>query len=261
MLKSGLVSITFRALGPSEIIALAVDGGLACIEWGGDVHVPHGDSARAQAVGAQTRSAGLQVISYGSYYRLGHREPVDFPAVLETAIALQAPTIRVWAGRQGSDKADADYRARVIADAERITRMAADAGCEIALEYHRNTLTDSCEATLRLIEAVGAPTLQSYWQPIVDRSAADNLADLCRLLPHLLHVHVFHWAGRERLSLTAGREDWQAYLRAATGSGRSHGALLEFVANDQPAQFFEDARTLHNLIDTHNTNAVDKCGL
>ena len=43
IIKSGLVSITFRELNPLEIIRLVSKAGLDGIEWGGDVHVPHGD--------------------------------------------------------------------------------------------------------------------------------------------------------------------------------------------------------------------------
>ena len=71
MLKSGLVSVSFRSLPPEEIVRLAAGCGLGAIEWGGDVHVPPGDIANAARVGEMTRAAGLAVSSYGSYYRLG----------------------------------------------------------------------------------------------------------------------------------------------------------------------------------------------
>jgi len=46
-LRPGLVSVSFRALSPSEIIPMVVSGGLQGIEWGGDIHVPHGSIGRA----------------------------------------------------------------------------------------------------------------------------------------------------------------------------------------------------------------------
>ena len=48
MLTGGLVSITFRDLEANEIIDLVKKSGLTAIEWGGDVHVPHGDFNRAR---------------------------------------------------------------------------------------------------------------------------------------------------------------------------------------------------------------------
>jgi 3-dehydroshikimate dehydratase len=46
MIHPGLVSVTFRKLTPVEVAGLVKKGGLKSIEWGGDIHVPHGDLAR-----------------------------------------------------------------------------------------------------------------------------------------------------------------------------------------------------------------------
>ena len=70
MLIPGLVSVTFRQLAPREIVQLAAAAGLRGIEWGGDIHVPHGDLQAARAVRDITAAAGLQVLAYGSYFRL-----------------------------------------------------------------------------------------------------------------------------------------------------------------------------------------------
>ena len=113
-MRSGLVSITFRKLSPAQIVDLVCRAGLEGIEWGGDVHVPHGEVARAREVGRITSDAGLAVASYGSYYRAGHGEGAPFETILQTAAELKAPLIRVWAGIKGSADADADdkYRGR-----------------------------------------------------------------------------------------------------------------------------------------------------
>src|SRR4051812_19353813 len=99
MIHTGLASVTFRALSPDEIIRLARTAGLQGIEWGGDVHVPPGDLRRARDVHRKTLQAGMHVTSYGSYYTSGSASQPDnvlFEAVLETALALHAPVIRVW---------------------------------------------------------------------------------------------------------------------------------------------------------------------
>lgn len=113
-LHSGLVSVTFRKLSPPAIIALVQQAGLLGIEWGGDIHVPHGDLPQARQVRQMTLDAGIQVAAYGSYYRVGHPESGPFEAVLETAGVLGAPTLRVWAGQQASAEASPAYRAQVI---------------------------------------------------------------------------------------------------------------------------------------------------
>ena len=67
MIKSGLVSITFRQLNPQQIVDIAAGAGLSGIEWGGDVHVPHGDLECSRKTGQITQDAGLEVVAYGYY--------------------------------------------------------------------------------------------------------------------------------------------------------------------------------------------------
>ena len=74
MIRGGLVSITFRKLNSREIVDLMTRTNLVGIEWGGDVHVPHGEIALARDVAQMTRDAGLLVAAYGSYYRVGVSE-------------------------------------------------------------------------------------------------------------------------------------------------------------------------------------------
>jgi 3-dehydroshikimate dehydratase len=59
MIKTGLLSVTFRKLTVEEIVDLVCQAGLEAIEWGGDIHVPHGDPGKAQEVRSITEEAGL----------------------------------------------------------------------------------------------------------------------------------------------------------------------------------------------------------
>src|SRR5690554_2417803 len=122
MLHGGLVSITFRQLSPREIVSLVKKSGLEGIEWGGDVHVPHGNLSVARDVAIMTEEEGLSVAAYGSYYRVGCEGQDDVPnfeEVLETALELKAPLIRVWAGNKGSHEADGNIWDKVIEDSIR----------------------------------------------------------------------------------------------------------------------------------------------
>ncbi|MBN2307644.1 MAG: sugar phosphate isomerase/epimerase, partial [Candidatus Hydrogenedentes bacterium] len=92
--------MTFRRLSPLEIVKLMVQAEVSVVEWGGDVHVPHGDTNKAREVLAMCRNEGIRPVSYGSYYRVGCRggDNPSFNQVLDTAAALEVQTIRVWAG-------------------------------------------------------------------------------------------------------------------------------------------------------------------
>ncbi len=255
MLYSGLVSITFRQLTPREVVELAVRARLESIEWGGDVHVPHGDLHRAREVAQKTTSAGLRISAYGSYYRLRADEPVPFEDVLATAVELGAPTIRVWAGDEPSADTNAAERERIAQESYHIADLATQAGISISYEYHRNTLTDTRESALALLHAVSHPGLKSLWQPAQSTTPEERLADLQAVTPWLTNVHVFQWGlggYQDRLPLSAGEDEWAVYLRHIAALSGDHDLLLEFVRDDAPEAFLEDAATLKIWLEQAN---------
>jgi sugar phosphate isomerase/epimerase len=257
MLIPGLTSITFRKLSCAEVIGLAKSAGLAAIEWGGDVHVPHGDTARAAEVAAMTADAGLVTCSYGSYYRCGMEESgVGFEKIIETTLALKAPLIRVWAGKIGSRESSPEQRKAVMDDIRRIAVLAARPGIKICLEFHRNTLNDDPGETLKLMEESASPNLGTYWQPPIGMASGEACAGLSILLPFLQNVHVFHWGGQpaRRMLLAEGVKEWRDYFRIAGQSPGDHHALLEFVQDDKPAAFLDDARALIRLVTREKFN-------
>jgi len=249
----GLVSVTFRGLPLREIVALAAQARLAGIEWGGDIHVPHGDLAGAREVARMTREAGLAVAAYGSYYEVGESESagLSFARVIETARVLGAPLIRVWAGKRGSADTDTAYRRRVVDESRRIAGEAAGAGIGVAFEFHCGTLTDSTDSATALMAATAPAGMRCYWQPPLGWTQAERLASLNRLKPHLANLHVYHWLDSgERRPLTEGAGPWLAYLRAAApiAAGGPRWAMLEFVRDDSPARLSDDAAVLVRLI-------------
>ena len=252
MLKPGLVSITFRKLSPEAVIAAAVDAGLQGIEWGGDVHVPHGDAAAAERVAKLTADAGLAVSAYGSYYRLGGGDGPPFDAVLDSAAALGAPYVRVWAGGKGSGEADGADWQRIVAGAHDAADAASRIGVGVTLEWHAKTLTDSADAGARLLREADHPNLYCFWQPRNNRAVDFNLDDMDAALPHLAGLHVFHWSGpsNTRHPLADGEAAWTRYLAKAAPAlvGRDAFASLEFVQGDDPANLPRDAATLRRLL-------------
>jgi 3-dehydroshikimate dehydratase len=248
-LLPGLCSVTFRALEPSAVLDHAVAAGVAGIEWGGDVHVPPGDLAHAARLGARCREAGIATPSYGSYLRAGPGD--DVAAVLDTAAAVGADNVRVWAGRLGSAEAqDLDWQ-RTTDALRAMAERAAARQLSITVEYHRNTLTDTATAAARLLGMAGHANLFSYWQPVPDRSAEAHLEELALLRPMLAHLHVFHWLpGNLRRPLAEGEAAWRPLFAAFTPCARwtkPAYAFLEFVQDDSLAQFSADMAVLHRL--------------
>lgn len=252
-IQPGLVSITFRAHSPERIADLAVANGLRGIEWGGDIHVPHGDRAAAAKVRQITMDAGLEIAAYGSYFRAGDRRgsAVRFDAVLESAVALGAPVVRIWAGVRGSELCDPDERERVVEAICSAAQAAAKEGIGIALEFHGGTLTDCRASAVDLLRQL-PENVSSYWQPRTEAAPAERMADLNAVAPWLSHLHVFAWQAGERGTvrhpLQTAADEWAGYFDRARELGGKRFAMLEFVASDDPENLAADARTLRNLL-------------
>ncbi len=252
MIRGGLVSITFRKLRPEQIVDLVTQAGLEGIEWGGDIHVPHGDVAGARAVKKLTDDAGLEVAAYGSYYRAGETEGTpDFAAVLDSASELQAPTVRVWSGKRPPAMVDPEYRKRVVEDLQRVCELAAARGMTVSTEYHDNTLTEARESAKKLYGEVGHENLRTLWQTLLPpegRDLEEHLLALEEALPLLSNLHVFRWVrtedGIDRRALGEGEEFWPAIFAKVATTGRDHWALIEFVRGETGEQFLEDAAVL-----------------
>ena len=246
-MKTGLVSVTFRKKSIDEIAAIAREAGLQAIEWGGDVHVPPTDPAAAAAAVKACADNGLTISAYGSYHRCKDEE--DFAPILETAVRLGAPVIRVWAGGgfKHSSQCSEEDRAMYTKNLRKAVAMAAEKGCIVATECHPNTLTDDVNSTLRLLEDV--PGLFTYWQPFYDLTCEENTANIRKLGKRIVNVHIFHRDENNKPTpLSAGAENWKHYLSALRDCTDTQSVGLEFVLGDTEEQYFEDCQVLADLM-------------
>lgn len=184
---------------------------------------------------------------YGSYFDAGDSDPAAFEEVLRTAVALGAPTIRVWAGKRTPEEADAAHRARVAAELVRCAELAGAEGIRVAVEFHVHTLTKTLDSAVKLFAEVGHENVVPYWQPRELPDVAECLTEVRALLPGLAAAHVFSWGEDgydERLPLAAREDLWRPVLAELAADGVDRHALLEFVVDDDPEVFRRDARTL-----------------
>jgi 3-dehydroshikimate dehydratase len=261
-MKTGLCSVTLRNRPVEEVVRLIVDAQLDAVEWGGDIHVPVGDEKKAVFARRCCEESGIQISSYGSYYRIINREgpPEDIRPILDTALALGAPAVRVWAGYWNSADITPENRERLLDGLNSSVHLAGAYGLKLALEFHINTLTDTAESTEQLLSIIDAPNFFTYWQPpywIADTNL--HLEGLRMLKRRILNLHVFHWRfnhgctdflkATERRPLEEGSSVWAKYLREADLQDGT--ALIEFVRDDEPGQFIKDAAVLRGWIDTY----------
>jgi sugar phosphate isomerase/epimerase len=246
MILPGVVSVTFRDRTVGEVAQLGSRAGLSGVDWGADVHVPPGDRDAVREAVTASAGEGLTITGYGSYFWAGEDDDDDFTRVLDTALELGAPSIRVWAGRRASVDGDAAYRDAVVGGVRHAVERARAHGVEVALEFHGGTLTDTPEGAVALCAATGA---RSHWQPPVGLSDDDALAGLELVASDLASVHVFSWGpAGERHRLAERRALWASALQRVVALPGDHPALLEFVADDDPANLATDAATLLDLV-------------
>ncbi|MEO6907219.1 MAG: TIM barrel protein [Abditibacteriaceae bacterium] len=246
-IKPGLVSITFRQKTPQEIIRLCEETDLRGTEWGGDVHVPPGDLAVARQVRRWCEDACVQVVAYGSYYRTGHEEDAPFQRVLETALELGAPLIRVWAGKVDAQDADEKYFQNIVDESQRMGELAKEMNIKLAYEFHGKTLNNSAAASEVLFDAINHPAWQTLWQPLSIETIPQE-ESLMSVLPRLANLHVYHWGNfNNRLPLADGLAEWQKFFSIANDN-IPRWALLEFIKDDDPANLRQDAAVLHQLL-------------
>ncbi len=257
MIIPGLCSISFRNLSVEEIISLAQDIGIPAIEWGGDVHVPHGNIRLAQKVGSLSRERAIRTPSYGSYYRVGvsEKEGISFDSVLKSALALgEVETIRVWGGcKCYVNNSPAELQA-IVDDSRRIADLAGKHGISISFEYHDNTVTNSPDAVRAFDKKVAHPNIYYYWQPPHQLNHRAKIQSLRELEPRVTNLHLFYWTlgntaeSLIRHPLAKGAGLWRDYLREVECNGKNRFAFLEFVKSDKIEQLRADWRVLQTLI-------------
>ncbi|MDN6195788.1 MAG: sugar phosphate isomerase/epimerase [Atopostipes suicloacalis] len=251
MVKLGVCSVTFRNLSVEDLIREVKRAGLKAIEWGSDIHVPPNNKKRAREVVRIMDEAGLETSSYGSYYRVGIENEYSFEEVLETAVILKAKDIRVWAGRKGSSDVDDAYFNKVVRDSQRIAGLAAKENIRVSYEYHRKTLTDTVESTLKLLGTVNDENIKLYWQPSIGLDKESRLQNIKEIGQYITNVHVFKWEQTNRLSLKEGIHEWIEYsnmINRHSKNSKEPYYLLEFVKNDSLNQFYQDAEALKEII-------------
>lgn len=240
----GLVSISFRANTPDEILAAMKDAGLTHIEWGSDVHAKKEDLDALRALGDLTRAYGMTVCSYGTYFFLGETPISELPAYIAAAKALGTDILRLWCGKKSGASMTEEEREALFADCRAAAKMAEEAGVTLCMECHKNTFTERVEDALLLMREVNSPAFQMYYQPHQFKTVKENLEMAKKLSSYTHVIHVFQWKGSDRFSLCEGIGEWQGYLSYF----EDQPLLLEFMPDDRIESLKKEADALKQLI-------------
>lgn len=247
-MKTGLTSVTFREKSVQEIIALAKEAQLEGVEWGGDVHCPAGEIDTAKEIKRLCDEANLEIFSYGSYYK--GQDGEDFLPVLHTAVALNAPVIRIWAGRMSPETITEEYFDLLVRNIQNACDAAIKENIVLGLEYHRRSMTQTKEGAMKLIQAVDRKNLKTYWQPNPEVTFDEQIQELKTIADHLVAMHMFNWDEtntRYLLEEGEGIKKWKKYVACARRYGIDLPLILEFVKEDTIESFLKDATSLRRI--------------
>jgi hypothetical protein len=168
MIRIGLSSSALLTLSAHDVIAAAVGAGVDAIEWAGDFHVQQGDAAAVSGLMMDTLRAGLTTASYAPLYRAlpGGELGLRFESVLETALRLQAPIVRIFLGGDSSVCREGEGRARLAAEARRLGDRAARQGVTVCLSLGRNTCMDRYKSAIELAAEIDHPFVRLAWEAL-----------------------------------------------------------------------------------------------
>lgn len=246
MYRVAFTTVTFRKLSRDAIAKLAFDCGVSDIEWGGDIHLPMGDTDAINKVNELKERYSLHSLSYGSYYRVGDGDTATFRDIVDTASAIGAKVIRVWLGKVSGEKTDKDQFNKMVAEVRTLADIANEKGIKIAFEFHNGTFNDSGDNAIKFLSAVNNDNVGTYWQPLSNKSDEQNLK---KVLPYLLGIHVFNWDRfSKRHSLRLGTKKWKKFIEIAKESSAEIPYIIEFVKGDKVKQFEKDIDTLKKLL-------------
>lgn len=223
----GFTSTTLRQIKDiSEIVEIAKRTGAECIEWGGDIHVT--DVETAKKAKELCDKSGIRICSYGSYYRVGSCDKAEWKKICEIANAMKAETVRVWLGKDDSEKTDDETYARLVADAKSMCETAVEYGIKVCPECHGNTYNNNTDAFLKIREDVGYENFTTYFQSLYRRREYD-LDRIERTLPYIGCVHVSYFEQFREQFPERNPKYMDALIKKLSECGYDGDVLVEFV--------------------------------
>lgn len=246
MFVPGMVSATFKYMDIDGVLSVMDRASLHAVEWSENHHIKAGDLAMARETAAKTADKGIDIVGYGSYYRLG--EGMDIRISLDTAASMGCTQMRIWAGKKASSDVSPEERDELASELRQASLIAASYGIILNLEWHKNTLTDTNESALDLLRQLDDPWVRTLWQPTQALTFEERAEGLEMIAPYLSYLHVYYWDETGRRPFSEGLTHWRRYL-SILDPGTVYPALLEFVREDTEEQFLSDVKALKELIE------------
>ncbi len=246
-MKIGMTSLTFRNEEIQTVFEYARRANIEGIEWGVcDKHIRYGDVERLSLVKELSKENSIEIFSLGSYCDMTDFE--DCEKTLETAHMLNAPIIRLWAGKKGNRECDKEYYSRIVENSKKMAVKAEKLAISLCFEYHHNTLTDDADAAIRLIKGINRYNVGLYWQPQWRLSYEENAAAVKKVIPYVTkNIHLNNYSAENGYGLLC---DIEKQLRGyfAEIKHSDFNFLIEFVKDASVDSLISDAQTIRRVL-------------
>lgn len=240
--RLGVASVTFRNKSISEVVEIAKNAGVGYIEWGADVHVRTLEEAKETK--ALCDSNGINICSYGSYYRVGSGDASDWKRICENADAMGASSVRVWLGRKDSEKtSDEEYKI-LLDDLKNICAVAKEYNLLVCPECHDNTFNNNTDAFLRIKNDADADNFKTYFQSRYFRFDYD-MDRIERTFDFIENVHVsYRDLKKEQRFRKKDRKYLDKILKKLDSLNYDGIILVEFTKGSKEKNFMKDIKKL-----------------
>ena len=249
MLKTGVVSVSFRQLSVDEVIKYAKDAGLSAIEWGSDVHAPYTDKEKLEYIAAAQKESGIVCSSYGTYFKLGEHDVNELYGYVEAAKILGTNILRLWCGNKNYSDLTPEEREFMISECKKAAKIAEECGAIFCMECHNRSFTNTLAGALDLMNTINSPAFRMYWQPSTTAPVEDNIEYAKAIAPYTYNIHVFYYVEGKKNWLKNGIETWEKYLDNFDGD---RYLLLEFMPDNSPESLKGEAEALARIADIYN---------
>ncbi len=260
-MKLGLCTIAFQEKPLEEVIDIAADYGFDGIElWGKPSHLPaEYDESYVKNIRDMALRKGLEISAFGSYVDpLMDLHQKHFEDAFKVAHALGTDLVRIWSGGGASKSIAPADRRLILFRLVSIAQWANFRNIRLGLEMHNNNFTDSVATILEIIEGIGLPALQTYYQPLARADADEPHAAAEKLVEHIVNVHAqnFDETGKG-CPIADGVVNYARIVEILSGAGYNGYLEVEFVHGDNKLEGLQrDRDYLASLINTVNGDTL-----
>jgi len=183
---------------------------------------------------SQLDALGISTPVLGIYPKIhlegkdGREELVHALRLLDTAVYLEANTVKMFVGTVASGQLDHEAHARSVKFLEGLTELAAERDLLITGETHANTLFDTVESALETLDKLDPDVFGVCFQPY-DANLADAQKAFSALQDRVWHLHYQGRKGNEICLLEEADLDYAAYTRFIAESHFVGYLSIEFV--------------------------------